>query len=82
MGNLSDEDKAGKTEYLFFVHRPVAVIVFAENKKAARAIHKQVMAHEMEEGYVHWFDDVPGVDRTHLSTDPVEAYKNGRIEEY
>ena len=79
---LTDAEKRGKTEYLFYVHRPVAVMVYAKSKAEARAIQKKVMAVQCEEEYARWFDGVAGVDRTLLTEDPVEPYKHGLIEEY
>ena len=83
MGYLSNEEKKDKTEYLFFLNRPVAVVVFAKNKKEAKAIQKQVLSRQNEdEEYVTWFDGIPGLDRALMTNDPVEVCDKGRIVEY
>ena len=74
-------DDVAPEGWLFYVTRPVAVIVkgtYAEAQRARNAISHRVL----DEQYVRWFDGIPKVDRALLTEDPADLMDKGRIEEY
>jgi hypothetical protein len=65
--------------WLFYVTRPCAVIVKGTMAQA-KAARDAVLEKTLDEMYVRWFDDIPGVDRALMTEDPPDEVDGGIVE--
>lgn len=71
-----------KKEWMFYVARPMAVIVKGTKKQAVEARKRILEIPNLDGEYVTLFSHIPNVDRAMYTDDSVEEISPKAIEEY